>query len=92
MTYTGTSGLDADDLILTESLLSDRRAWDDVSAVHRLEQEFCQWNASGAAFAFVSARVALGAAVAALGLNPGDQVVVPGTPASSSPTSGSVTV
>jgi dTDP-4-amino-4,6-dideoxygalactose transaminase len=70
--------LDPDDLALADALLADRRDWQSALPVEAFERQFASWNGSGSAFAFASGRVALSAAVDALELRPGDQIVVPG--------------
>lgn len=80
LVYTGTTGmtLDADDLELADALLADRRDWASDAPVAAFEREFAAWNGSSSAFAFASGRIALSAAVDALGLRAGDHVVMPG--------------
>jgi len=77
--YTGVSGMtiDEDDLALAARLLDDVSAWDNPAPVEAFERQFAEWNGSRRAFAFASGRVALGAALAALDLAPGDEIVVP---------------
>ena len=78
--YTGATSMtiDQDDLDLTSRLLEDRSRWSDRAPIDELERTFADWNGSRHALTFVSGRVALAAAVEALGLGPGDEVVVPG--------------
>lgn len=78
--YTGTTAMtiDGDDLQLAAALLSDRRHWASEAPVGAFEHEFASWNGSQSAFAFASARIAIGAATEALGLTTGDHVVMPG--------------
>ena len=80
LVYTGTAAmtLDEDDIALAGALLADRREWAETAPVEAFERQFAEWNGSRAAFAFASGRIALGAAVDALGLQPGDEVVLPG--------------
>ena len=80
LVYTGTAAmtLDEDDLALAAALLADRREWTATAPVDAFERQFAAWNGSRAAFAFASGRIALRAAVDALGLQPGDEVVLPG--------------
>ena len=80
LTYQGATAmtLDQDDVDLAARLLADRSGWSDVAPVEAFEQEFASWNGSRSASAFVSGRVALRASLDALGLEPGDEVVVPG--------------
>jgi perosamine synthetase len=78
--YTGTTAmtLDADDLDLAAKLLGDRQGWTSAAPVDAFEREFAAWNGSRSASAFASGRIALAAAIAALGLRAGDHVVMPG--------------
>jgi dTDP-4-amino-4,6-dideoxygalactose transaminase len=80
LVYTSPSAmtLDDDDLALAAALLADRVEWASDAPVTAFEREFAEWNGSRAAFAFASGRIALGAAIDALGLRPGDDVVMPG--------------
>jgi perosamine synthetase len=80
LTYQGASAMtiDDDDLALAARLLDDRSGWADAAPVEALEREFAAWNGSRSAAAFVSGRVALRASLDALGMAPGDEVVVPG--------------
>ncbi len=70
--------LEADDLACVDHALSHPEEWTDTEVEHAYQREFAAWNASGYAFAFAQGRVALSAAIHALGLQPGDEVVVPG--------------
>lgn len=70
--------LEADDLMTIRKLLADRSRWFDEEVVHAYENAFARWNGSLAAFAFMGGRAALSAAIAALGLRPGDEVIIPG--------------
>ena len=74
----GSQTIESDDLALVEDVLSHPEMWDDESLINRLQDEFAAWNGSHAAFAFMGGRVALSACIHALGLRPGDEVVVPG--------------
>jgi perosamine synthetase len=78
--YTGPTAMtiDEDDLALAASLLDDRAGWIDPAPIAAFERAFAAWNGSRHAFAFASGRVALSAAIEALDLAPGDEVVVPG--------------
>ena len=77
--YTGASGMtiDEDDIALAARLLAVAGAWDDPAPVDAFERQFAEWNGSHSAFAFASGRVALAAAIAALDLSAGGEVVVP---------------
>jgi perosamine synthetase len=80
LVYTGPTSMtiDDDDLELAASLLEHRAAWSDPAPIAEFERAFAGWNGSRRAFGFASGRVALSAAIDALGLAPGDEVVVPG--------------
>jgi dTDP-4-amino-4,6-dideoxygalactose transaminase len=70
--------LDQDDVDLVRHWLRKRAAWYDPAVVTRFEQAFAQWNGSKYAFAFMGGRVSLSASLHALGLQPGDDVIIPG--------------
>lgn len=71
--------LDKDDVKVARGYLKkDRSDWYDPEMVQLYEQEFAQWNGSQFAFAYMGGRVALSACIYALGLKPGDEVIVPG--------------
>jgi dTDP-4-amino-4,6-dideoxygalactose transaminase len=70
--------LDHDDVMLARQLLADRSQWGDLAPVESFEHLFADWNGSRHGFAFASGRIALRAAIDALGLSAGDEVVVPG--------------
>lgn len=70
--------LDKDDLDLARQWLVSRSRWQEKETVARYEAEFASWNGSKYAFAFMSGRVALSACIYALGLQPGDEVILPG--------------
>jgi dTDP-4-amino-4,6-dideoxygalactose transaminase len=74
----GSQTVDMDDLILARSLLDSPDIWDDVGPIRRFERQFAAWNGSLGAYTFMGGRVALSAAIAALRLQPGDEVIVPG--------------
>lgn len=74
----GSVTLDRDDVRLARQWLKDRSRWDDTEEVRRYEEEFAAWNGSEYAFAFMGGRVALSACIHALGLKPGDEVIIPG--------------
>ena len=74
----GSMTLDRDDVKLADHFLRDRTRWDDISEVQQYESEFAEWNGSRYAFAFMGGRIALSAAIHALGLNEEDEVIVPG--------------
>jgi perosamine synthetase len=70
--------LDRDDVRLARKWLRDRSRWNETDVVSEFESEFACWNGSQYAFAFMGGRVALSACIYALGLRPGDEVIVPG--------------
>lgn len=74
----GFGTLDEDDVALARGWLRDRSRWGDDDVVKRYESEFAAWNGSRHAFAFMGGRVALSAAIHALGLGPSDEVIIPG--------------
>jgi dTDP-4-amino-4,6-dideoxygalactose transaminase len=69
--------VDPDDVDIANSYLEDRSNWYDPSVVSDYENAFARWNGSTQAYAFMGGRVALSACIHALGLGPGDQVIVP---------------
>lgn len=74
----GSMTLDMDDVDLAHKLLEGAVHDMDSQATLQYEREFAQWNGSKHAFAFMSGRVALSAAIHALRLTPGDEVILPG--------------
>ncbi len=70
--------LDRRDVRLARSLLKDRSVWDDIGTIGEYESAFAHWNGSAHAFSFAAGRVALSACIYALGLKPGDEVILPG--------------
>lgn len=75
----GSMTLERDDVARARALLRGRAyGANDPAVVAGYEERFAAWNGSRHAFAFASGRVALGAALRALALAPGDEVVVPG--------------
>jgi perosamine synthetase len=80
LVYASTTAMtiDHDDLALASSLLADRAGWRDPAPVIAFERAFAEWNGSRDAFSFASGRIAISAAIKALDLQPGDDVVVPG--------------
>jgi dTDP-4-amino-4,6-dideoxygalactose transaminase len=70
--------LDKDDVVIARNWLKDRPQWYDASVVAEYEKRFALWNGSKYAFAFMGGRVALSACIYALGLEPGDEVILPG--------------
>ena len=74
----GSATLDMDDVRIARAQLKDKANWFEPSAVVEYERSFAQWNSSRYAFAFMGGRVALSACIYALGLKPGDEVILPG--------------
>lgn len=70
--------LDKDDVAIARRWLRDRSNWHDPGTVRQYEDEFARWNSSRYALAFMGGRVALSACIHALGLRPGDEVILPG--------------
>lgn len=70
--------LDADDLALAAAWLARPDDWYRPDEVERYHAAFAAWNGSAHAFSFMSGRVALSAILHALGLQPGDEVILPG--------------
>ncbi|MEW6380565.1 MAG: aminotransferase class I/II-fold pyridoxal phosphate-dependent enzyme [bacterium] len=74
----GSMTLDQDDVDLARNWLQNRSQWMDPGLVTQYETRFAHWNGSKHAFAFMGGRVALSACIHALGLQPGDEVILPG--------------
>lgn len=72
------STLEKDDSRLAAELSRRDGRRRDTGYTAAFEQEFAGRNGSRFAFSFASARSALSAAIAAVGLDPGDEVLVPG--------------
>lgn len=74
----GSQTVEDEDVSLARELLEEPQAWNDLSRVVELEGAFARWNNSTRAFSFMAGRNALSAAIHALQLKPGDEVLVPG--------------
>ena len=75
----GSMTLGHDDVEIAQNWLKkDQRHWDEEDAVIEYQEEFCRWNGSKHAYAFMGGRVALSACIHALGLEAGDEVIMPG--------------
>lgn len=75
----GSGTLDPDDVrIAREWLRRSEGQREEPAEVERFEAEFAAWNGSPAAFAFASGRESLSAIIHAMGLGPGDEVILPG--------------
>jgi perosamine synthetase len=77
ITYLSAQTLGRDDVKLTKKWLTNHSHWYNCEFVHSYEMEFAKWNNSKYAFAFGAGRVALSACIYALGLKPGDEVILP---------------
>ncbi len=74
----GSMTLDKDDVRIARAWLKERSSWNDTGETREFAAEFARWNGSRHAYAFLGGRVALSACIDALGLLPGDEVIVPG--------------
>lgn len=75
----GAATLDAQDVAIAKSWLQrNPDEWDNESVIRSYHEAFAHFNGSEYAFSFMGGRVALSAIIHALGLQPGDSVVVPG--------------
>ena len=70
--------VDFDDVRIAEYQLKERKCWHDHVGIADYETEFARWNGSKFAFSFMGGRVALSSIIYGLGLQPGDEVLVPG--------------
>jgi len=70
--------IDLDDAEIAEGWLRRENFWQESAMAAEYENEFARWNGSSHAYAFMGGRVALSAAIHALGLRAGDEVIVPG--------------
>jgi dTDP-4-amino-4,6-dideoxygalactose transaminase len=70
--------LDKDDVALAFEWLRRPAEWRSGGSIAEYEMQFARWNGSRYAFSFMGGRVALSAAIAALELQPGDEVILPG--------------
>lgn len=74
----GSMTLDADDVQLAQQWLKEKAEWYRNDEIEQYHHAFASWNGSEYAFSFMGARVALSAAIYALGLEPDDEVILPG--------------
>jgi perosamine synthetase len=74
----GSMTLDEDDVQLAKAWLKKRSDWYRSDEIERYHIAFADWNGSVHAFSFMGGRVALSAIIYALGLQPGDEVILPG--------------
>jgi len=70
--------LGPDDVEIACRWLRDPRCIEAPELIAEYESRFAAWNESQAAFSFLGGRVALSAAIYALGLRAGDEVIIPG--------------
>lgn len=70
--------LDYDDVLIAQKQLKNHRKWIDSAVEEDFMRQFAQWNGSKHAFSFLSGRASLSACIFALGLLPGDEVIMPG--------------
>lgn len=73
----GSQTVDREDISLAQSLIDRPELWGDERTIHRFEKSFAGWNGSLGARSFMGGRIALTAAIAALQLKVGDEVVIP---------------
>jgi dTDP-4-amino-4,6-dideoxygalactose transaminase len=69
--------LDVDDVEIARHWLKNHERWGLQEVISEYEAEFARWNGSAHAFSFMGGRVALSAIIHALGLRPGDEVILP---------------
>ena len=74
----GSRTLGQDDVDIAFEWLKKSDQWSDETIVKQFEEKFAAWNGSKYAYAFSAGRVALSACINALGLEPGDEVLIPG--------------
>lgn len=70
--------LDEDDSRIAADQLRNISSWKNQGPVAEYETQFARWSGLQFAFAFASGREALSACISALGLLPGDEVILPG--------------
>jgi dTDP-4-amino-4,6-dideoxygalactose transaminase len=70
--------LEEDDVQLARAWLKRRPDWYRPDEVEQYHAAFAAWNGSAYAFSFMGGRVALSAVIYALGLQPSDEVILPG--------------
>ena len=74
----GSMTLDSDDVQLANQWLGRKGAGCQRESIDRFHSAFAAWNGSAHAYSFIGGRVALSAAIYALQLKPGDEVILPG--------------
>ena len=70
--------LDKDDVQIAKTRLERPQDWYQTDEGDEFNSRFALWNGSKYAFSFMGGRVALSACIHALGLRPGDEVILPG--------------
>lgn len=76
--HLGSNTMGKDDVRIVKQWQKNRARWFNRETVDRFGSEFAAWNGSAYGYAFMGGRVALSACISALGLGPGDEVIVPG--------------
>lgn len=74
----GSMTLDTDDVYIARTWLKRRCDWYRFDEIEHYHAAFADWNGSAHAFSFMGGRIALSAAIRALDLKPGDEVILPG--------------
>jgi dTDP-4-amino-4,6-dideoxygalactose transaminase len=74
----GSVTLDLDDVVIARAWLKREAEWYRQAKIDEYHAAFAAWNGSAYAFSFMGGRVALSAVIYALGLQPGDEVILPG--------------
>lgn len=69
--------LDPDDVAIAERFLANPADADSRALVEEFESGFAKWSGAPSAFAFASGRESLHAALSALGIGPGDEILLP---------------
>ena len=69
---------DKEDVRRARKWLKKPEEWYDQSVVQNFEKGFADWNGSECAVSLMGGRVALSAVIEALGLEAGDEVIIPG--------------
>lgn len=74
----GSMTLDEDDVDLARFWMEHQSNWYRSHEVEEYHRDFAKWNGSAYAFSFMGGRVALSAIIDAMGIEPGDEVILPG--------------
>jgi perosamine synthetase len=75
--FTGMT-IDKDDIKIVKNYLKKNSEYHDEHIIIELEKYFAEYNQNKFAFSFLKGRVALYSIIYALGLNEGDEVIIPG--------------